>query len=229
MRVEKHSLIRFPWTAAKRAIGAAIVLFAALAPVARADYAVLQSGQRVHITSYETLGETIRLTMLGGTLEIPAASLLRIDPEDTFLPVKVKLLDVPFANFIASSAQTQGVAAELVASVIAVESNFNPNAVSVKSARGLMQLMPETAARFGVTNVFDPHQNIDAGTRYLKELLLRYNGDLAMTLAAYNAGPERVGQFRTAPPYRETRNYVRRVTEKFNKTIKSSGPLLALQ
>jgi hypothetical protein len=205
------------------------VLFASLAPVARADYAVLQSGQRIHITSYETLGDTIRLTMLGGTLEIPADSLLRIDPEDTFPPIKVKLLDVPFANFIAGSAQAHGVAAELVASVIAVESNFNPNAVSLKSARGLMQLMPETAARFGVTNVFDPHQNIDAGTRYLKELLLRYNGDLAMTLAAYNAGPERVGQFRTVPPYRETRDYVRRVTNKFNKNFKSSGQLLALQ
>jgi soluble lytic murein transglycosylase-like protein len=221
-------MIRIPRTRAKRAISAAMVLFAALAPAARADYAVLQSGQRVHITSYETLGETIRLTMPGGTLEIPADSLLRIDPEDTFPPVKVKLLDVPFANFIAGSAQAHGVAAELVASVIAVESNFNPNAVSLKSARGLMQLMPETAARFGVTNVFDPRQNIDAGTRYLKELLLRYNGDLVMTLAAYNAGPEHVGQFRTVPPYRETRNYVRRVTEHFNKSFQFSGPLVAL-
>src|SRR5882762_3906455 len=229
MRIEKHCMIRFPRSAAKRAIGAAILLFAALPPVARADYAVLQSGQRIHITSYENLGETIRLTMPGGTLEIPADSLLQIDPEDTFPPVKLKLLDVPFANFIADSAHAHGVAPELVASVIAVESNFNPNAVSLKSARGLMQLMPKTATRFGVTNVFDPRQNIDAGTRYLKELLLRYNGDLATTLAAYNAGPDRIGQFRTLPPYRETRDYVRRVTDKFKKDFKSSDQILVLQ
>ena len=229
MRVKKHGEIRIPWAAAKRAAGAAILLCAVLAPAARADYAVLQSGQRVHITGYENLGETIRLTMTGGTLEIPADSLLRIDPEDTFLPLKLKLLDVPFADFIAASAHAHGVAAELVASVIAVESNFNPNAVSLKSARGLMQLMPETAARFGVTNVFDPRQNIDAGTRYLKELLLRYSGNLTLTLAAYNAGPDRVEQFRTVPPYRETRNYVRRVTDKFQKNYKSSHPILALQ
>jgi hypothetical protein len=229
MRAEKQSLVRFPWAAAKRAAGVAAIVCATLAPGARADYAVLQSGQRLHITSYELLGETVHLTMSGGTVDIPASSLLRIDPEDTFLPAKAKLLNVPFANFIAASAQTHGVAAELVASVIAVESNFNPNAVSLKSARGLMQLMPKTAARFGVKNVFDPEQNIDAGTHYLKELLLRYKGDLRLTLAAYNAGPDRVEQFRTVPPYRETRDYVRRVTEKFNKTSKPSDHFLALE
>lgn len=195
---------------------------AALAPSARADYVVLQSGQRIHVTGYERVGGALRLTMAGGTLEIPADTVVQIDPEDTFLPVKVKLLDVPYANFISDSARAHGIAPELVASVIAVESNFDPNAVSWRSARGLMQLMPETAARFGVTQVFDPKQNIEAGTRYLKELLIRYHYDLALTLAAYNAGPDRVGQFRSVPPYRETRDYVRRVTEKFQKTYRAS-------
>jgi hypothetical protein len=217
MREVKRTVLRGGW------IAGAVMSLAALAPCARADYAVLQSGQRIHVTGYERIGDTMRLTMAGGTLEIPADSLVRIDPEDTFLPTSVKLLDVPYANFIADSARTHGVAPELVAGVIAVESNFNPNAVSWRSARGLMQLMPETAAKFGVTKIFDPQQNIEAGTKYLKELLVRYRGDLALTLAAYNAGPVRVGQFRSIPPYRETRDYVRRVTEKFRKNYQASA------
>jgi hypothetical protein len=217
MREVKRVLLCGAW------LCGAIFALAALAPCARADYVVLQSGQRIHVTAYERAGETLRLTMTGGTLEIPADTVVQIDPEDTFLPVKVKLLDVPYANFISESARAHGVAPELVASVIAVESNFNPNAVSWRAARGLMQLMPQTAARFGVTQVFDPRQNIEAGTKYLKELLLRYNGDLALTLAAYNAGPDRVGQYRSVPPYRETRDYVRRVTEKFQKTYRASN------
>jgi hypothetical protein len=225
MRLEMPNVQRFAhrrkWLSGKIV---AIVAFAAIgvlgafAPCARADYVVLQSGQRIHVTGYERVGDTLRLTMAGGTLEIPADALVRVDPEDTFTPVKIKLLDVPFANFIADSARVHGVAPELVASVIAVESNFNPNAVSWRFARGLMQLMPRTAARFGVTRVFDPQQNIEAGTRYLKELLMRYHGDLSLTLAAYNAGPDRVGQYRSVPPYRETRDYVRRVIEKFRNT-----------
>jgi len=195
-------------------------------PGARAEYAVLQSGQRLHITAYERTGDTLRLTMAGGLLEVPVDSVIRIEPEDTFLPVnKMKLLDVPFAEFIGEAARTQGLAPELVASVIAVESNFNPRAVSPKSARGLMQLMPETAARFGVSNVFDPRENINAGTRYLKELLERYNGNLALALAAYNAGPDKVEQFRAVPPYRETRDYVRRVANKLREASKARAAI----
>jgi hypothetical protein len=225
--MEMREVKRFPHCG--KWLCGAIAAFAILAPCARADYMVLQSGQRIHVTGYERLGDKLRLTMAGGILEIPADALVRVDPEDTFLPVKVKLLDVPFANFIRESAQAHGVAPELVASVIAVESNFNPNAISWRSARGLMQLMPETAARFGVTKVFDPQQNIEAGTRYLKELLLRFDGDLALTLAAYNAGPDRVGQYRSVPPYRETRDYVRRVTEKFRNTYRASNQAVDLQ
>jgi hypothetical protein len=221
MRLEMREVKRF--LLCGKWLSCALLALAALAPCARADYVVLQSGQRIHVTGYERVGDTLRLSMAGGTLEIPADTVVQIDPEDIFLPVKVKLLDVPFANFISESARTHGVAPELVASVIAVESNFNPNAVSWRSARGLMQLMPETAARFGVTQVFDPRQNIEAGTKYLKELLLRYHDDLALTLAAYNAGPDRVGQYRSVPPYRETRDYVRRVTEKFQKTYRASN------
>ena len=154
MRWERYNVNPNPKRLALCAVLAAALL-AALVPIARAEYAVLQSGQRIHITGYEMLGETVRLTVSGGTMEIPSETLLRIDPEDTFLPVKVKLLDVPYANFVAASARAHGVAPELVASVIAVESNFNPHAVSWKSARGLMQLMPQTAARFGVTDVFE--------------------------------------------------------------------------
>jgi hypothetical protein len=221
MRLDRRELK--PFLQFGKWICALIVALAALVPRARADYIVLQSGQRIHVTGYERIGETLRLTMTGGTLEIPADAFVRIDPEDTFPPVQMKLLDVPYANFISESAHAHGVAPELVASVIAVESNFNPNAVSWRYARGLMQLMPQTAVRFGVTKVFDPQQNIEAGTRYLKELLLRYNGDLALTLAAYNAGPDRVGHFKSIPPSRETRDYVRRVTEKFRKTYRASS------
>ena len=188
-----------------------VVLLAAGA--ARAEYAVLRSGQRLHITGYERMGATVRLQVAGGSIQVPAAEVVAIEPEDYFpAPVKERL-DVPFAELIRAAGEKHGVEAQLIASVIAVESNFNPRAVSRKQAQGLMQLMPETAARFAVTNVFDPAQNIEAGTRYLKELLERYGQDLRLALAAYNAGPERVGQYQGVPPYRETRSYVRKVTQ----------------
>jgi len=188
-----------------------VVLLAAGA--ARAEYVVLKSGQRLRITGYERMGAIVRLQVAGGSIQVPAAEVVAIEPEDYFpAPVKERL-DVPFAELIRAAAEKHGVEAQLIASVIAVESNFNPRAVSRKQAQGLMQLMPETAARFAVTNVFDPAQNIEAGTRYLKELLERYGQDLRLALAAYNAGPERVGQYQGVPPYRETRSYVRKVTQ----------------
>ena len=106
---------------------------------------------------------------------------------------------------------------DLVNSVIKAESEFKVHAVSPKGAQGLMQLMPGTAAQLGVRNAFDPKSNVDGGTRYLRELLERYNFDLVKALAAYNAGPQRVEQFGGVPPYYETRAYVARIVKDFNK------------
>lgn len=106
---------------------------------------------------------------------------------------------------------------DLVNSVIKAESGFNVRAVSPKGAQGLMQLMPSTASQLGVRNAFDPHANVDGGSRYLRELLERYNFDLIKALAAYNAGPQRVEQYGGVPPYFETRAYVARVVRDFNK------------
>ena len=106
---------------------------------------------------------------------------------------------------------------DLVNSVIKAESGFNVRAVSPKGAQGLMQLMPGTASTLGVPNAFDPQANVEGGTKYLRELLERYDFDLVKALAAYNAGPQRVEQFKGVPPYYETRAYVARVVRDFNR------------
>ena len=106
---------------------------------------------------------------------------------------------------------------DLVNSVIRAESGFNVRAVSPKGAQGLMQLMPGTASQLGVPNAFDPQTNVEGGTRYLRELLERYNFDLIKALAAYNAGPRRVEQYGGLPPYYETHAYVARIVKDFNR------------
>ena len=99
----------------------------------------------------------------------------------------------------------------LLTSVIRAESNFNPSAISTKGAQGLMQLMPETAAAYNVQNVFDAKENLEAGAKYLKDLLHRFKQDLVLALAAYNAGPATVANYDGIPPFAETQSYVRRV------------------
>jgi len=104
----------------------------------------------------------------------------------------------------------------LVRAVIKVESNFNPYAISRKGAMGLMQLMPQTARQLNVSNPFDPEENVDAGVRHLKQLMDNYGGDIKLTLAAYNAGQTAVERSAGIPHFRETRNYVKRITQLYN-------------
>jgi len=199
---------------------ALLLSFAVLAaPSLRAEYIVLRSGQRLRVTGYQLLGDKYRLQMAGGSVEVAAEDVVAIEPEDIFTPVPAKpIIKPPFRELVEAAAARYSVDADLITSVIAVESNFDPKALSRKNARGLMQLLPETAARLGVQNIYDPQENIDAGTRYLRELLQKYNNDLVLTLAAYNAGPERVQQYGRVPPFPETLSYVRRVKRSYDKS-----------
>ena len=120
-------------------------------------------------------------------------------------------------NMVDQIAERHEVDRDLVHSVIRIESNYNPYAISEKGALGLMQLYPSTARRFGVANAFNPAQNVDGGVRYLKYLLKHYKGDRHLALAAYNAGEGSVERFGGVPPYRETRNYVYQVGKKLDE------------
>jgi soluble lytic murein transglycosylase-like protein len=135
-------------------------------------------------------------------------TLLPLDFEEHGIP------ESPFGNLIYEMAGRYKLNPYLVAAVVQVESAFNPRALSRKGARGLMQLLPETARRFGLQrkkDLFDPAKNLEAGIRYLKWLSGRFSGDAARVLAAYNAGEGAVDRFGGVPPYQETRNYVTRI------------------
>jgi soluble lytic murein transglycosylase-like protein len=121
-----------------------------------------------------------------------------------------------FSDLIKKASEKYGIDADLITSVIQTESNFNSKAVSSTGAQGLMQLMPTTAASLGIKNMFDPAQNIEAGTLYLKKMLNRYGGDVEKALAAYNAGPGAVDKYDGVPPYHETQSYVSKVIGYYN-------------
>jgi hypothetical protein len=125
--------------------------------------------------------------------------------------------EIPFGQLIHEKSEKYGVDPALVAAVIEQESRFKPRAVSPVGARGLMQLMPRTGRWMGARNLYDPQENIDAGVKYIKYLDKRFKGDLTLTLAAYNAGEGNVERYRGVPPFRETRQYVKKVKDNYDR------------
>lgn len=130
---------------------------------------------------------------------------------------------------IEEAAAAHGLSAHLVRAVVQTESAFDPVAVSPVGAQGLMQLMPATATRMGVRDPLDPRQNVFGGTKYLSQLLDRFDGNVALALAGYNAGPTRVARYRGIPPYRETRGYVTRIRQLMTASTGESFPLPAAE
>jgi soluble lytic murein transglycosylase-like protein len=191
-------------------------------PLHAAELANLRNGFSLRHEHHEVIGETTRLYMssdpAGGYVDVATAEIESYEPappEPKEAAPSASTKDLK--SVVAAASSQHQIDADFIASVIAAESANNPHAVSRKGAQGLMQLMPGTASKLGVKDSFDPADNVDGGVRYLRQLLLQYNGDIPKALAAYNAGPQRVQQYNGVPPYRETHAYVARVINDFNR------------
>ncbi len=217
------------------AIAVASAAMALLQPSsAGADLVILTDGSVLKVSAFAAEEETAVLTFAKGGLM--RMSLLRVErvvddevvpePEKSAAVLETTGHDYPvlfvdgsaaprtaYGDLILAAARKHRVNPELVAAVIRAESAFNPRAISGKGARGLMQLMPATAKRYGVraSELFQPARNIEAGVRYLAFLAERFQGDLPKILAGYNAGEGSVDRYGGVPPYRETQSYVRRI------------------
>lgn len=235
----------------KRLVLATVLL--ALAVPAHATLVLLADGSSVRIGSFQAVdsGRTMKVALDGGgAMFIPMRQIERIiddslpSPELEAATAKVvyekkgvfpgnswrysasrgPLFRTKFDTLIVDAAKKFDVDAALISAVIKAESDFNPREVSNKGARGLMQLMPATAERFGVADSFDPVANINAGTKYLHWLLQTFHGDANLALAAYNAGEANVMKYKGIPPFRETLVYVNRVaTHLLNGLVREQG------
>jgi soluble lytic murein transglycosylase-like protein len=209
-----------------------ILLCLIAGPLFAGESAILSNGSRLHADRHETDGSKVRLYSGTGYIEMETALVqgFEADPE---LPASVSrppaaAIPPPPAQSAAepklspgqladAAADKYGLPRQLVRSVIRIESGFQPNAISPKGAIGLMQLMPGTAQSLGA-DPRDPVQNVDAGARYLRQLLEKYDGYLWHALAAYNAGPGAVEKYKGVPPYQETIRYVKKIDEDLKRS-----------
>jgi soluble lytic murein transglycosylase-like protein len=200
------------------------MVLAALPQAYAAELVTLRSGFIVRCTSHESLStDTVRLHLHADDdnyMDVPAAAIAAVEaaPDEPVLPVVAAVTRAgETGGILADSGAKHNVNVALLASVIKAESGGNPRAVSRTGARGLMQLMPATAAQLGVHDSFAPADNVNGGSAYLDQLLTRYHDNLPLALAAYNAGPAAVDRYHGIPPYRETQLYVARVIREFNR------------
>jgi soluble lytic murein transglycosylase-like protein len=208
-----------------RLLGFLVFLSTASAALA-GEYAVLTTGSRLRADRHETEGGRVRLYTGEGYIEMQASSIQAFEPCDDpapapAVPAVAPVVAAPKAaptplELADAAALKYGLPATLVRSVMAAESAHRADAVSPKGAIGLMQLMPGTARELGV-NPHDPAENVDGGTRYLRDMLLRFDNQLWHALAAYNAGPGAVEKYGDIPPYRETIQYVKRIDKAYRK------------
>jgi soluble lytic murein transglycosylase-like protein len=199
-----------------------------------AEHVTRKSGFDMDCARHEVVGDKIRLYFSGAEgnfIEVTADSVVRVEevadapvvPEASQAAVAAvktpgtELTNAEMKEMLAHAGDAHNIDADLLASVVRAESGGQVKAVSRTGAKGLMQLMPGTASDMGVADAFRPEQNIAGGTAYLDALLTRYHDNVALALAAYNAGPGAVDRYHGVPPYRETRAYVARVIREFNR------------
>ena len=217
------------------ALGMMLAFFLGALPCFAGEVAVLKNGFSIKHERREVVGDVTRLYVNAdgsSFVDIPTAEIEHFEagPEEpssrSRLPVPASLSgnrgfparpQTDLNTVVNEASGRYRLDPDLVSSVIKAESGFNVHAVSRKGAQGLMQLMPGTASQLGVGNAFDAQANVDGGTKYLRELMEKYNFDIVRALAAYNAGPQRVERFGGVPPYYETKAYVARVVKDFNK------------
>jgi soluble lytic murein transglycosylase-like protein len=189
----------------------------AVANLASAEIALLSSGLTLKLEGHRVEDEMLILVLEGGgEIGVPPSQVRGFVPDEVVEEV-VGPEGTDLRGLAIAAARKHGLDPELVLAVVGVESAFRPDAVSPKGAQGLMQLMPGTADSLGVEDAFDPGQNLDGGVRHLGSLLTLYDGDLSRALAAYNAGEGAVARHGGIPPFRETREYVKKVLERYRR------------